>query len=181
MKTPTIPVGRNWPAQIGNRGAVAMAHGRWRRRPIPVTGGETGWGKWLRCTPAARGSDFGWWREGKATVEHAPWWRAGGRLEGNDVEGIFRWWWRLARGSEGSPEHRRCSRRRRRGGLAAGGAGRQWCTRGHGGSFGYSPQRHYFVEASEPARAWGRGGARCAAGRGARGAMARLINSGSKE
>jgi hypothetical protein len=32
----------NWLAQIGNRGAVAMAHGRRRRRPILVTGGERG-------------------------------------------------------------------------------------------------------------------------------------------
>jgi hypothetical protein len=79
MKRPTVPMGQNWLAQIGNRGAVAMAHGRWRRRPIPVTGGERGWGKWLRCTPVARGSNFGWWREGKLTVECAPWRRAGGQ------------------------------------------------------------------------------------------------------
>jgi hypothetical protein len=79
MKRPTVPLGRNWPAQIGNRGTVAMAHGRRRRRPILVTGGETGWGKWPRCTLEVRGSDFGWWREGKLTTERAPWWRAVGR------------------------------------------------------------------------------------------------------
>jgi hypothetical protein len=59
-------------AMKGNRGAVAMMHRRQRRRPIPVTDGERGWGKWPRCTPAARGSDFGWWREGKLTMERAP-------------------------------------------------------------------------------------------------------------
>jgi hypothetical protein len=72
-------MGRNWPAQIGNRGAVAMAHGRRRGQSILVIGGERGWGKWPRCTPAAQGSDFGRWRERKLTVEHAPWWRAVGR------------------------------------------------------------------------------------------------------
>jgi hypothetical protein len=55
-----------------------MVHRRRQHWPIPVTGGERVWGKWLRCTPAARGSDFGRWREGKLTVEHAPRWRAVG-------------------------------------------------------------------------------------------------------
>jgi hypothetical protein len=72
MKRPTILMGQNWLAQIGNMGAVAMAHGRWWHWLIPVTDGEKGWGKWSRCMPAARGSDFGRWREGKPTVERAP-------------------------------------------------------------------------------------------------------------
>jgi hypothetical protein len=59
-------------ATKGNRGAVAMMHRRQRRRPILVTDGERGWGKWPRCTPTARGSNFGWWREGKLTMERAP-------------------------------------------------------------------------------------------------------------
>jgi hypothetical protein len=71
MKRPTVPMGRNWQAHIGNRGAVAMAHERRRRQPILVTGGERGCGKWLRCTPVAQGSDFGQWREGKLTVCNA--------------------------------------------------------------------------------------------------------------
>jgi hypothetical protein len=44
-----------------------------------MTGGERGWGKWPRCLPTARGSNFGQWREEKLTVERAPWWWAGGR------------------------------------------------------------------------------------------------------
>jgi hypothetical protein len=59
-------------ATKGNRGVVAMMHRRQRRRPIPVTDGERGWGKWPRCTPTARGSNFGRWREGKLTMERAP-------------------------------------------------------------------------------------------------------------
>jgi hypothetical protein len=151
MKRPTVPMGRNWAAQIGNRGAVAVAHGRRRRRPIPVTGGERGWGKWPRCTPVARGSDLG---GGERETHRRPCSMvAGDRPEGNGVEGVVRWWWRLARGSERSPEHRRCSRWRRRGGPVARGAGRRLCTRGHGGDFRYSPRRRCFVDVSEPPRA----------------------------
>jgi hypothetical protein len=50
-----------------------LAHGRRWCRLIPVTDGERGWGIWSRCTPAARGSDFGQWREGKLTMARAPW------------------------------------------------------------------------------------------------------------
>jgi hypothetical protein len=76
-----VHLGRFWPAQPGlgclsETGEAGepwpLAHGRRWCRPIPVTGGERGWGKWPRCIPMARGSDFGWWREEKLTVERAP-------------------------------------------------------------------------------------------------------------
>jgi hypothetical protein len=76
---------------------------------------------------------------------------AGSRPEGNGVEGVVRLWWRSARGSERNSEHRRCSLWHWRGGPVVGGAGRQWCTHGHGGNFGYSPRCHCFVDVSEPA------------------------------
>jgi hypothetical protein len=52
---------------------------------------------------------------------------------------------------------------------------------GHGDSSGYFPQRHCVFDASEPARAWGRGGTCCVAGPSARGATARLVNGASEE
>jgi hypothetical protein len=84
MKRSTIPMGQNWPSKIGNRDTGAMAHRRRRRRPIPVTDGERGWGKWPRGTSTARGSDLGRWRERELTMEHAPWRQrsAGGERRG---------------------------------------------------------------------------------------------------
>jgi hypothetical protein len=86
-----VHLGRFWPAQPGlgcqppsEAGEAGepwpLAHGRRWRRPIPVTDGERGWGKWPRCMPTTRGTDFGRWREEKLTVEHAPrWWVVGRR------------------------------------------------------------------------------------------------------
>jgi hypothetical protein len=54
-------------------------HGVAAPAKFPTTGGERGWGKWSRCMPTARGSNFGRWREEKLTVERAPRWWAGGR------------------------------------------------------------------------------------------------------
>jgi hypothetical protein len=63
----------------------------------------------------------------------------GRRPEGNDMESIVRWWWRLARGSERCAEHRRCSWWRRRGDSMAGGAGR--CGSALGGDGGMQESR----------------------------------------
>jgi hypothetical protein len=77
-------LGRNWPAQDlarlvahgENREAGEpwlLAHGRRWRRPILVTGGERGVGEMAEMHADGSGSDFGRWREGKLTVERAPW------------------------------------------------------------------------------------------------------------
>jgi hypothetical protein len=113
-------------------------------------------------------------------------------LSGESVyDGVVRWWGTTTlevvhrsrepvRWAVRSTEQSRGSWRRERGRRMARVAHPRGGAHGHGDSFGNSPQRRCFVDASEPARAWGRGAAYGATRPGVRGAVAWHASGGSK-
>jgi hypothetical protein len=111
--------------------------GRRRLRSIPAVAGCEGSGERVLERVGNTGIRFGvhWGQEThQGVVLHG----GGQRPEGNGVESIVRWRWRLARGSERCAEHMRCSRWRRRGDSMAGGAGRRGSALGGDGGTGES-------------------------------------------
>jgi hypothetical protein len=88
MARPARPCG---PAPLGHfgpwlkkQGRAAVARGGGGTGRFRRAGGEREWGSKPRRTPAARGSDFGWWKEGKLTVSSSP------RQRGSSG-GVHRW------------------------------------------------------------------------------------------
>jgi hypothetical protein len=93
-------------------------------RLILAVAGSEGSGERVLERVGSAGIRFGvhWGQEThRGVVLHGGGWRP----EGNGMESVARWRWRLARGSERCAEHKRCSRWRQRGDSMAGGAGRR--------------------------------------------------------
>jgi hypothetical protein len=121
-------------------GQGRSSHGAGRRRlqSISAVAGGEGSGERVLERVGSAGIRFGvhWGQEThRGVVLHC----GGQRPEGNDVESIVQWRWRLARGSERRVEHRRCSWWRWRGDSMAGGAGR--CGSALGGDGGMQESR----------------------------------------
>jgi hypothetical protein len=168
-----------WPKVERRQGRRFHGHEPWRQ---PISGDPRWWGgSGTTARVTQQGGGPIWGQRGRGVLISEPIRGGVGRRRGTTAVEVDRRAWEPARWAVRSTERSRSSWRRGRGWRMAGVAHPRGGTHGHSDGFRNSPQHRCFVDASEPACAWGRGGARGAAGPGVRGVVAWHASVGGKQ